>query len=270
MKNLLLDRVAFTIFGKDIYWYGVIITLAIILDLLILIRMCKKQHLDDETPYDLVLYLIPLGIIGARLFSVLFDPGQSITDFFRFRDGGMSIIGGLIGGATGLLIFSLIKKKSYLFMLDLLAPLVILGQAIGRWGNYFNKEVYGQVVTNESLQWFPFAVDIYGTWHYALFFYEFVLNLLGFVLLISLFTIKERRNGLIVATYLCYYGTIRFILEGFRDENYILRLGVAPISKIMSGIMVLIGLGIFIFIIVSTIIQKRKVREELVNGKKSV
>ena len=89
MKSLLLDRVAFTIFGKDIYWYGVIITLAIVLDLLILIRMCKKQHLDDETPYDLVLYLIPLGILGARFFSVLFDSGQSISDFFRFRDGGM-------------------------------------------------------------------------------------------------------------------------------------------------------------------------------------
>lgn len=270
MKSLLLDRVAFTIFGKDIYWYGVIITLAIVLDLLILIKMCKKQHLDDETPYDLVLYLIPLGIIGARLFSVLFDSGQTISDFFRFRDGGMSIIGGLIGGATGLLIYCLIKKKNYLMMTDILAPLVILAQAIGRWGNYFNKEVYGNIVTNEKLQWFPFAVDIYGTWHYALFFYEFILNLLGFVLLISLFTIKGRKNGVILATYLCYYGAIRFVLEGFRDESYILRLGSAPISKIMSGIMVLIGLGIFGSLIITSIAKKKKVREELVNGKKSV
>ncbi|MBP3630822.1 MAG: prolipoprotein diacylglyceryl transferase [Clostridia bacterium] len=270
MENLLSDRVAFTIFGVDIYWYGVIITLAIVLDFIILIHLCKKFHLGSETPYDLLLYLVPLGIIGARLFSVLFDSGQSITDFFRFRDGGMSIIGGLMGGALGLLIFCLIKKKNYLQMLDIMAPLVILAQAIGRWGNYFNQEVYGRVVTNESLQWFPLAVEVYGTWHYALFFYECILNLLGFVLLISLFTIKQRKNGVIVASYLCFYGAVRFVLEGFRDETYILRLGTVPISKIMSAVMFVIGLGIFIWLFARTIINKRKEREERIYGKKSV
>ncbi len=270
MENLLLNRVAFTLFGVDIYWYGVIITLAIVLDFIILIQLCKKFHLGSETPYDLLLYLVPLGIIGARLFSVIFDSSATISDFFRFRDGGMSIIGGLIGGALGLLLFCLIKKKNYLQLLDIMAPLVILAQAIGRWGNYFNKEVYGKVVLNENLQWFPFAVDIYGTWHYALFFYESILNLIGFALLLSLFTLKHRKNGIIVASYLCYYGTLRFILEGFRDESYILRLGSLPISKLMSAVMIAIGLGIFIGLFVRTVKEKRKEREERINGKKSV
>ena len=270
MVKFLLDRVAFTIFGTEIYWYGVIITLAIILDFVILVLSCKKLGLDSDTPYDLLLFLIPLGIIGARLFSVIFDAGQSIADFFNFRDGGLSIIGGLIGGATGLLIYCIIKKKNFLFMLDVIAPLVILAQGIGRWGNYFNKEVYGKVVASEVMQWFPFAVEIYGTWHYALFFYEFVLNILGFILLISLFFIKKRKNGMVVASYLCYYGTVRFILEGLRDEEYILRLGTAPISKIMSGVMVLVGLGIFTYYIVRAIKNERKLSEGKINGKESI
>ena len=270
MENLLLERVAFSVFGVDIYWYGLIITLAIVLDFTILIQICKRLHLDSETPYDLILFLIPLGILGARLFAVIFDSDLDITEYFQFRDGGMSIIGGLIGGALGLLIYCLIKKKNYLQLLDVLAPLVILAQAIGRWGNYFNKEVYGKVVVNENLHWFPFAVDIYGTWHYALFFYEFIFNLLGFVLLISLFTVKNRKNGVIVASYLCYYGTLRFLLEGLRDNSYILRWGNVPISKVMSGVMALIGVGIFIYLIVRTNIEKRKEREERINGKESV
>lgn len=270
MWNVLIDRVAFTIFGVEIYWYGVIITLAIVLDFLLLINFCKKNHMESETPYDLLLYLIPLGIIGARLFSVIFDENATILDFFRFRDGGMSIIGGLIGGALGLLFYCLIKKKNYLAMLDILAPLVILAQAIGRWGNFFNKEVYGKVVENETMHWFPFAVDIYGTWHYALFFYEFILNLMGFVLLISLFSLKKRRNGVIVASYLCYYGFIRFILEGLRDDEYILRMGNLAISKVMSAIMVGIGIGIFISLIVKIVIENKKLKEERINGEKSV
>ncbi len=267
MNNLLLNRVAFTIFGLDVYWYGIIITSAIVLDFVLLFFLCKKQKLNSDTPFDLLLFLVPLGILFARLFSVVFDSGLTIADYFEFRSGGMSIIGGLIGGTLGLALYCLIKRKNFLEIADIIAPLVILAQAIGRWGNYFNLEVYGKQILDESLQWFPLAVEVNGEFFMALFFYESMLNLLGFALMISLFFVKNKEKGVILATYLCYYGVVRFILEGFRQEEYILRLGSLPISRILSGVMVLIGVAIFAYIIVNKIKLKNKGNEK--NGKKA-
>ena len=258
MKNLLLSRVAFSIFGYDIYWYGVIITSAIILDFILFIFLSRKKGLDPDLPYDLILVLLPSAIIFARLFAVVFDADLTMADYFDFRGGGMSIIGAIIGGALGLGIYCLIKKRNFLAIADVLAPLLILGQAIGRWGNYFNNEVYGQLVTEESMQWFPYAVQIGSRWYQALFFYEFVANLLGFVLLLSLLLIlKKEKKGVVVSTYLIYYGVVRFLLEGLRTEKYILKIGSLPISKIMAGVMVLAGVVMLVIILVG----KKKIRK---------
>ena len=242
MKLLGIDRVAFSIFGVDVYWYGLIITFAIVLDFILLAKLCKKFGYDKEMPFDLVLSAVILGIIGARLFSVVFDSGADITDFFEFRNGGMSIIGGLLGGVVGVMLYSLIKKCNFFMVTDVLAPLVILAQAIGRWGNFFNMEVYGKEVVNESLQWFPFAVEVYGTWHHALFFYESVLNLLGFVLLFYLLYKFRHKFGVVTGAYLVYYGVVRFFLESLRMDEFILRFGEVPISKVMSVLWYLLGL----------------------------
>ena len=258
MKNLLLSRVAFSIFGYDIYWYGVIITSAIILDFILFIFLSRKKGLDPDLPYDLILVLLPSAIIFARLFAVVFDADLTMADYFDFRGGGMSIIGAIIGGALGLGIYCLIKKRNFLAIADVLAPLLILGQAIGRWGNYFNNEVYGQLVTEESMQWFPYAVQIGSRWYQALFFYEFVANLLGFVLLLSLLLIlKKEKKGVVVSTYLIYYGVVRFLLEGLRTEKYILKIGSLPISKIMAGVMVFAGVVMLVIILVG----KKKIRK---------
>ena len=268
MEKLLVERVAFTLFGIDIYWYGLIITSAILLDFFLIFFMRKREGLDSNAPFDLLLFIVPLAILGARLFSVTFEQNLKITDFFDFRDGGMSIIGGVIGGAIGIGLYCVIKKKNFLSIADLICPLLILGQSIGRWGNYFNSEVYGKLITDEKYKWFPLAVEVGGQYYMALFFYESVLNFLGFILLISLFFIKVRPKGIILATYLTYYGLVRFFLEGLRQEEYILKLGNLPISKIMSGVMVLVGIAIFIVIIVKSI--KSKDRNGVKYGKKAV
>ena len=258
MMNLLsVNRVAFTIFGQDIYWYGVIITSAIIVAFLLAFILCKRRNLSTNIPYEIIIAILPLGILSARLFSVLFDSGLTIADYFKFREGGMSIIGAVIGGGFGLVLLCLIRKRSFLELADILVTVLILAQAIGRWGNYFNSEVYGQLITDPKLQFFPYAVMVGGQYYEALFFYEFCLNLLGFVGLMCLYWYVKPR-GIVTGSYLIYYGTIRFILEPRRQSEFILRLGSVPISQIMSGIMVAIGVSILIYSIVKAVKNKKE------------
>lgn len=245
--NYLLDRVAFTIGSLDVYWYGIIIATAIALAFGLSYTLLKVKNLPKDTPVNVFLAIVPLGIIGARLFSVLFDADTTILDFFKFRQGGMSIIGAVLFGAIGVVLLCVIKKYKFLQIADMIVPVLILAQAIGRWGNFTNQEVYGWVVENQAWQWFPFAVNINGTWHLALFFYEFILNLLGFVLLMILY-FKTKKSGVCVGTYLIYYGTIRIVLESFRDSEYILTFAGLPISQIMSGIFIIAGIAILIYI----------------------
>ena len=250
MNLYLVDRVAFSIFGAPVYWYGIIITSAIVLDFILLSYFCKKFRYDKDMPFDLVLSAVLLGIVGARLFSVLFDSSAGISNFFDFRSGGMSIVGGLMGGLLGVGVYCFIKKTNFFMVTDALAPLVLLAQSIGRWGNFFNGEVYGKLVTNPAWQWFPASVQIGTNWYQALFFYESMLNLIGFVLLLFLFFKFRKDFGIATGAYLIYYGAIRFLLEPLRDGEFILRLGSLPISQIMSAVMVIAGVGILTFVIV--------------------
>lgn len=263
MKLLGIDRVAFSIFGLEVYWYGLIITSAIVLDFFILMYFCKKFNYEQDMPFDLVLSAVLLGIVGARLFSVTFDSNATIFDFFDFRSGGMSIVGGLIGGLLGVGLYASIKKVNFFMVTDALAPLVLLAQSIGRWGNYFNGEVYGKLVTNPSLQWFPISVQVGNNWYQALFFYESVLNLLGFILVLFLFFKFRKQFGIATGSYLVYYGTIRFILEPFRDNEFILRLGNLPISQFMSGVMVISGITIIALCVIKSKNKKHLANERL-------
>ena len=257
---MILGRVAFTIGSIDIYWYGIIIAMAILVAFGLSFLLLKPKGLKKDLPIDIFLAIVPLGIICARLFSVLFDDGTTILDFFKFRQGGMSIIGAVIGGAIGLTLLCVIKKYNFLKVADVIVPVLILAQAIGRWGNYANEEVYGILTTNESLMFFPMSVNIGGQWHLALFFYEFVLNLLGFALLMILY-FKTKKPGISTATYLVYYGVIRSILESLRDPEYILKWGDVPISQLICVLFIMAGIGIFAYIIASTYREKNKKNE---------
>lgn len=262
MNNLLnVSRVAFTIGNFEVYWYGVIICAAILVAIGVATYFCKVKKYDTEMPLNIAFVIVPSGIVFARLFSVIFESGLSLADFFNFRTGGMSIIGAVIGGAIGLTIYVLIKKpKEPLLFFDTLVVVLILAQAIGRWGNFFNGEVYGQVVDpNSPWCFFPLVVEVNGMFYQALFFYECVLNLVGFFALALVYLICKKK-GVPTAIYLIYYGIVRTILETFRQEEYILRLGSVAISQLFSIVMIVAGVALLVYLIVKS--KKMKVSNE--------
>ena len=260
-RFLCVDRVAFSIGGTEIYWYGIIMCVSILVAIGVATMYCKVKKYDTEMPINIALVVVPVGILSARLFSVIFEDGLSMSEFLNFRTGGMSIIGAVLGGAIGLLVYLLIKRPENKWIyFDTLAVVLILSQAIGRWGNYFNNEVYGQVVeAGTFFAKFPFAVEIDGVYYQALFFYECVLNLVGFLIL-SLIYLCSDKKGLPTATYLIYYGIVRTVLEQFRQEEYILRLGTVAISRMFSIAMIAIGVVLFVFILIKA--RKKKVLNE--------
>ncbi len=246
-----VNKVAFTIFGQDIYWYGIIICAAILVAIAVACLLAKKKGEKADMALNIALVILPTGILCGRLFSVIFEEDLSISDYFNFRTGGMSIIGAIIGGGLGLLIFLLIKKeKDKLKYFDLLVTVLILAQAIGRWGNYFNGEVYGQIVNdNPLLRTFPFAVKIGENYYQALFFYESILDLLGFSYLCQIY-LGVKKSGYPTAFYLVYYGVIRTILETLRDEQYVLKFLGLPVSQICSILMIVVGVAIYIYLFI--------------------
>ena len=183
---------------------------------------------------------------------MLTDPGSSITEWFTgFRSGGLSITGGIIGGALGVVLFCIIHKINFLRVADCLLPGVILAQAMGRWGNFFNQEVYGGLVTDPSMQWFPFAVYIEnrGEWHYAFFFYEMLANLVIFALLFTLmWKFNKRPHGLSMCGYFFGYGLVRSIMEPLRDPQF--QLGhTVMISEVFAIIMCVGGFLLAVILI---------------------
>ena len=252
MINLVnVDRVAFFIGGTPIYWYGVIMCLAIIAAIMVAMILCKKKNVSAELPLNIALVVVPFGMLGARLFACLFDASLNISDFFNFRTGGMSIIGAIVGGGIALLVYCLIKKDKQPFLyFDVLCSVLILAQAIGRWGNFFNEELYGAVIdSNSPFAVFPFAVFIDGVYYQALFFYEFVANLVGFFIISGLF-IMQRNYGYATSIYLAFYGLTRTLLEPLRQQEYILRLGDIAISRAFSILMIIAGVILFIILVI--------------------
>lgn len=262
MELICIDRVAFTVFGVDVYWYGVIMSSAILIAYFLSLYLSKIKKYDSNFNFELLIAIVPLGILFARLFAVLFDGSLSLSDYFDFRSGGMSIIGAICGGVIGLLLLRLIRKRSILVSADLIVVVLILAQAIGRWGNFFNTEIYGKPITNEAWQFFPFAVEVNGEFFEALFFYESILNIIGFIGLFILFK-KVKINGVVTSSYLIYYGLVRSILEPRRSSQYILMLGNIPFSLMMSIIMIVAGACLLSFVLVK---HYRKTNMEKNNG----
>lgn len=162
-----------------------------ILGFVLALRRCKKNGVEPDHLYNLVLWLIPVCILCTRAYYVLFEWEQykdNLLSVFQINKGGLAIYGGILGGVAVVLIYCKVKKLSFWSLADTLIPSLVLGQAIGRWGNFVNQEAYGNLITNPDLQFFPYGVYIeeLGQWHQATFFYESALNtLLLIVMLIS-------------------------------------------------------------------------------------
>ena len=259
------DRVAFTVFGISIYWYAILISIGIIAAVIVAGICAKRRNMPTDTPIDLCLLAVPLGLIFARLYYVLFnlDYYKTFADVINIRNGGLAIPGGIIGGLLGIFIYSLIKKKKIWGYLDVVAPGVALAQAIGRWGNFFNQEAYGTAVTNPKLMFFPFAVRIedcsdtgctitaqHG--HLATFFYESMICLVLFIVLMIMFN-RVKRNGDIFLTYLAVYTFERAGIEQLRTDS--LMLGNVRITQALYAA---IFVAVIVFIVVRAIIEKKR------------
>jgi len=242
---------SFEIFGIIIHWYGVIISLAMLAGIFVASFNSKKRNLAADDILTCAILTIPFAIIGARALFVLCNLSlySNFWEMIATWNGGMSIFGGVIGGLIGVLIFCKWKKKNLLFVADIIAPSLILGQAIGRWGNFVNQELYGAQITNSSLQWFPFAVNVNGAWYQALFFYESFLNLIGFATLMLILH-KSSKKGIVTAVYFMFYGAVRFILEPMRESEFIMTLFNIPLSQALSALIFIIGLVLLIYILV--------------------
>ena len=231
----------FLFFGLQITYYGFIIAIGMAVAVFVACKNAKYRGLKSD---DLVLgacYVLPLAIIGARLYYVIFaDHNFSFGEIFAIWDGGMAIYGGIIGGAIGVILFCAIHKKNFLDVADIAVPSLILGQAIGRIGCYFAGCCYGVEVTDPSLMWFPLSTQIDGVWHYSTFFYESLWDLLGFVILMLLLRksgIKGR--GIVMSLYLIIYGSGRAWIEGMRGDS--LYIGSLRVSQVLSIILVVAG-----------------------------
>lgn len=238
------------IFGT-LPWYSALIATGIVFALWWACREEKRLSLPKDTMIDLALRVIPLGIIGARLYYVVFAwdtfAGNPITALYIWQ-GGLAIYGGVIGGVLGAMWYCRRKKISLLRVLDAIALGVVMAQAIGRWGNYFNMEAYGAAVADPALQFFPFAVLIPGangsTWHMATFFYESMWNL-GVFITLALLRRRVRRDGDVTLWYLLLYGAGRLIIEGLRTDSLMAGSSVR-ISQLLSAALCMLAIGVFV------------------------
>ncbi len=249
----MIDPIAlqFSLFGLDIsiHWYGIIIAVGMLLAIVLAMYRAKRREIDPDSILDLALLVIPLSIIFARLYYVTFMWNEIYANgpfwkVFAVWEGGMAIYGGVIGGFLGVWVYTLLNRKVKLMTwADLLAPCLILGQAIGRWGNFVNQEAYGYAITNPAWQWFPAAVfisaDTQNPYHMATFFYESMWNFLVFAfLLVYDAKVKHKKTGDIFWFYLLLYGIGRFVIEGLRTDSLYLGGSDIRISQLLSGILV--------------------------------
>lgn len=281
------SRVAFALFGKDIYWYGILMAFGIVLAVLIAMSEEKRKKLPKDIVIDMCLVTIPAGVIGARLYYVLFDWQQYAANPIKILfiwEGGLAIYGAVIGGLLAVAIFSRVRKVRFLALADTIVPGLVLAQAIGRWGNFFNQEAYGLPVTPEMLakypilNYFPFSVSITiadyfnnelcttcvttasgGHLHLATFFYESAWCLLIFIFLM-LMRKRFKHDGDAFAWYALLYSFERMFVEGLRGDSLWL---IKPSEAGMTdGVRVSQLISAVVFLIVGAFLIIRAIREK--------
>lgn len=255
-----ISRVAFTIAGIDIYWYAVLIVSAIVIGIIWSLLKSGRYNIKFDTILDLCIFMIPISILCARAYYVIFNFNYYTSnplEILDFRNGGLAIYGGIIGAVITIIVFCKIKKVNILNLTDYIAPIIPLGQAIGRWGNYINIEAYG---TETNL---PLKMEIIenGVTKYVhpTFLYESVGNFILFLILLKIS--KNRKfSGQITFLYFIGYAFIRFFIEGLRTDS--LMIGNIRVSQLLSLIIFIICTVVYIVIAKNKII-KLKERENV-------
>lgn len=248
-----MDPILFSIGSYDIRWYSVCILFGALLGLFLFNKEGKRFGFSSDFLFNLAFWSIIFGFIGARAYYVIFNFSlyqNDLLSIFKIWNGGLAIHGGLILGGITAVIYSKKYKADTIKLIDIAVPSVIIAQAIGRWGNFFNSEAYGSVVSYsflENLNIPNFIIEgmfINGNYHHPTFFYEFLWCLFGFLILCIIRRLKYIKVGQVTACYLMWYSVGRFLIESLRTDS--LMFGAFKVAQIISVIMFVIGLIIFI------------------------
>lgn len=245
-----MDPIAIRLGPLEIRWYAICILLGLVLGVYLATKEAPRKKILQDDILDFILLAFPLSIIGARIYYVAFSWSEykdNLLSVFAIWNGGIAIYGGLITGALVLYFFTRYRFINTLDFLDVVAPSVMIAQAIGRWGNFFNQEAYGKAVA--SLDYLPaFIRDqmyIDGAYRQPTFLFESLWNLLGFGLICVL---RRRPNllkqGEITAFYLIWYGFGRLLIEGLRTDS-LMFFGIR-VSQWLSGLLILIGISMVV------------------------
>ena len=247
------DPVAFSVFGVEIKWYGVLISFAILIAATIFYKRAPKHGILPDSTLDALLFSLPAGIIGARMYYVAFNWNDYSGDFLKIiniRLGGLAVHGGLIAALLTALIFCRVKGINPLNLFDLAAPCIALAQSIGRWGNYFNSEAHGGPTA------LPWGIPVGGQMVHPTFLYE---SIWCFILFFALIAVDNRRAfvGQVFLLYGMLYSLERFFVEGLRTDS--LMLGTFRQAQVMSA-------AVFVICLVCMILLwRRRKRNETRN-----
>ncbi|MGE5473340.1 MAG: prolipoprotein diacylglyceryl transferase [Ignavibacteriales bacterium] len=235
-----IDPVAFTIFGKEIFWYGIIISLALVINIIWAMRDVDRFGIKSDDFIDFIFLAIPAAVIGARLYYVIFkwqEYSANPLEVLQIWKGGLAIYGAVIAGVITAWIFAKVKGINPLALFDFCAPFLAFGQSIGRWGNFVNREAYGSITNLPWRMEIPALDGVKMIAVHPTFLYESLWNLLIFVFLMF-YRNRSKRKGEVFFLYLILYGLGRFWIEGLRADS--LMVGNLKVSQILSIILVVV------------------------------
>lgn len=248
-----MNRVAFNIFGFNVYYYSLCILLGVIVAYILITREGKKQGLSKEFTSDLIFYTLIIGILGARVYYCVFNLDYYLanpSEILKIYNGGLAIHGGVIAGFIFVYFYTKKKNISFIKILDIVAPAVIIAQSFGRWGNFFNQEAHGGITTYQNLknmhipEFIINGMHIEGKYYYPTFFFESIWCLIGFIILMIARKNKNLRKGFQIGFYFIWYGIGRFFIEAFRTDS-LMFFGL-KIAQIVSLIGIIIGIIIIV------------------------
>lgn len=241
ISPFLMDRIAFSIGGFNIYWYAVLITFGLVLAVVFSLWKAPRFDLTADNVLDILLWGLPAAVICARAYYVLFklDSYDSFADMINIRDGGLAIYGGIIGAFVTGFVYCRIRKVNILALFDLGALGFLIGQSVGRWGNFVNAEAHGGLT---ELPW-GMTINGYGPYH-PTFLYESLWNILGFILLLIFAKQWKKNHGEIFFLYLSWYGLGRFFIEGLRTDS--LYIGDIRVSQLLAAFSFIAGIILFV------------------------
>ncbi|MCD8341592.1 MAG: prolipoprotein diacylglyceryl transferase [Clostridiales bacterium] len=267
-----IERVAFSVFGKDIYWYGIIIACGFLLGVLCACHLTKEWGLKSDTVLDMLFFAVPIAIICARAYYVIFyqslyynaDGTFNWAEAVAIWDGGLAIYGGIIGAVITCLIFCVVRHHKFGAVADVCAYGLLIGQMMGRWGNFVNQEAYGDTCTAVWRMGLTLQNGEYIEVH-PTFLYESLWNLVGFLLLYFIVRKHRKYDGQIFLYYLFWYGLGRFFIEGIRtDSLYLFNTGIR-----VSQLVALVTVIVTVQILVVQLFRKHPKEKLLVNSPRS-